>query len=1014
MSTLPALIDNLDGNTLTKALKSVLGDNVKPSADISTTTIHKLRIATAFFSPTGFAQIADSLAGIPEVCLLLGADLAAGPKWDRKRIDETKESFERRRMKSHLQIMSAGLEQERDHFPFNRTSAAALKKLIKALRAGNLEVRRYEKAFLHAKAYIFIPSAEVNEQSAGLIAGSSNLTGAGLAHNLELNLGRFENDVGNKATQWFDRLWNSAEPYDLASIFEVALHPKSPHDIFLRILWKLYGKEIKDENESDFAGGEDLQLTSFQEHGVARALRLIQDTGGVIVADEVGLGKTFIAGEILKRYSHRRQRVLLICPAALRDSTWRSFLDRYQLYVECLSYEQLAADKQLRDPHVRPDADKEHLARDIEEYQLVIIDEAHNYRNPNTPTRAAVLRRLLFGKKRHLLLLTATPVNNSLWDLYHLIRFFIRQDAHLARYGIMSIRQQFERAMRSDPSKLDPDLLFPVIDATTVKRTRQFVRKHYSSDTIPGPDGQPRTIVFPKPHAITVRYAIEDRLPGFFDQLELALDSDEPHCITFARYIPGAFRKDIPDQEEAGRDRALAGLLRSGLLKRFESSAFAFQKTVSKMLREHQEFLKELNAGFVVSTAYLQEISADDDDLDELRQQSPHRVSAEGFDVERLRGSVERDIVILQNLTAAAQSITLEKDPKLKALSDALVEICQQAENEASDFIDEVQKRKVLIFSSYADTVVWIREYLEFEINRRPELSPYLGRIAAVRGSGDSDDTSRQEAVRGFAPVSMQATSTQDADKYDLLVSTDVLAEGVNLQQCRHIINYDMPWNPMRLVQRHGRIDRIGSPHNRVFLRTIFPADRLDELLNLKQRILQKLAMAAASVGVIAPIEGAANREQVFAEARQEIEKLAMEDPSLFERGGTIGAAQTGEEYRQTLRIALKENPDKIRRLPWKVGSGMIKGSHRGVVFCAVVGEGSAYERTYLRFVQATDDWQPKLIESGVIRELAACLRLLECTTDTQNWFPEFLQERIYDFWDVAREDIWNHWMPRN
>src|SRR5713101_2760144 len=160
-------------------------------------------------------------------------------------------------------------------------------------------------------------------------------------------------------------------------------------------------------------------------------------------------------------------------------------------------------------------------------------------------------------------------------------------------------------------------------------------------------------------------------------------------------------------------------------------------------------------------------------------------------------------------------------------------------------------------------------------------------------------------------------------DLYDILVSTDVLAEGVNLQQCRHIINFDVPWNTMRLVQRHGRIDRIGSAHTRVFLRTIFPAERLDHLLNLEQRILAKIARAAASVGVERPVAGAAHGQQVFTETREEIARLLQEDPTLYERGGTASAAQTGEEYRQTLRKALAEDRDRIINLPWKAGSGM-------------------------------------------------------------------------------------------
>jgi hypothetical protein len=164
----------------------------------------------------------------------------------------------------------------------------------------------------------------------------------------------------------------------------------------------------------------------------------------------------------MRLYHLRRQRVLLVCPAQLRDTTWRKFLSnwRYDLSAEMVSYEELANDTQLRDP-ARSGHGVDHLDRRLDEYQLVVIDEAHSYRNPDAPTRAAVLRRLLFGQRRDLLLLTATPVNNSLWDLFHLIRFYVRQDAYLANRGVLSIYQRFHDAMRTDPSNLSPDVLYP-------------------------------------------------------------------------------------------------------------------------------------------------------------------------------------------------------------------------------------------------------------------------------------------------------------------------------------------------------------------------------------------------------------------------------------------------------------------------------------------------------------------------------------------------------------------------
>lgn len=1001
MTSWPVFVDNLDGNTLAEALSSVLERGTGDGAEGG--GLEAVRIATAFFSPTGFGHIADRLESVPDVRLLLGVDLAQGPARDRRLLGESEVAFQGRRMQRGLRRLAADFAGERDHLPFNRTTFALLRKLKVALSAGNVEVRRFEKAFLHAKAYI-VTSAD-GSANEGIIAGSSNLTGAGLNHNLELNLGRDDEAVVRRSRQWFDDLWEEAEPYDLASVFEVTDYPRTPWEIFIRVLWQLYGAEVEDDARID----ENLPLTSFQKHGAARALRLIRDLGGVIVADEVGLGKTFIAGEILQLYGRGRQRAVLICPAALRDTTWAKFLATYQLFVECLSFEQLANDQQLQDPQ-RPREGHEHLRRPLEEYQLVIVDEAHNYRNPATPTRAAVLRRLLFGQPRDVLFLTATPVNNSLWDLYHLIRFFMRQDARLADKGILSIRERFEQAMRQDPTDLNPDLLYPIIDATTVKRTRQFVKKHYAGDTIAGPDGVPVPIIFPQPVAITVRYELDGLLPGFFDTLEAALDPDGVDSLSFARYTPEAFMKDDADSEESARAMALIGLLRSGLLKRFESSAFAFRETVVRMASHHDTFLDALDLGHVVTTTFLNELSGDEEGVFEVAlEESEHTAPASVYDEDRLRSAVEGDRDRLRELANAVAVITYDKDPKLAALGDALALIASRAEEEAVGSIDERQRRKVLIFSAFEDTVRWVRDYLSSAVEARPELCAYRGRVATVSGSDELGEVSRRRAVQGFAPVSMEAPTGADEDLYDILIATDVLAEGVNLQQCRNIINFDMPWNPMRLVQRHGRIDRIGSPHDRVFLRTVFPVDRLDEMLGLEERILDKLAMAAASVGVAAPIEGAAQGGQVFTETRAEIERLLAEDPSLFERGGTVGAAQTGEEYRQMLRKALEREGRRIANLPWKIGSGMVQGTRRGVFFCSVVGHETDLERTYLRFVPATDDWVPDPVE--IERELGACLRIIECSEDTSTWYPDYVTERVFDFWEVAQEDILIDWM---
>jgi hypothetical protein len=561
--------------------------------------------------------------------------------------------------------------------------------------------------------------------------------------------------------------------------------------------------------------------------------------------------------------------------------------------------------------------------------------------------------------------------------------------------------------MREDPSNLSPDLLYPIIDSTCVKRTREFVKKHYSGDTIKGPDGRDHPIVFPQPKPITVRYPLSDPLPQLFDEIEIALDPDAgASAVTFARYTPENYLVDDYDPESEAQAAATIGLIRSGLLKRFESSSFAFVNTVNTLIAGHKVFLEALAKGYVVTTRFLREIAADDETtLDDLLKSSSNTVSSQNFDVKELRKSVQADLDRLLNLRMKAGAISPERDPKLKVLVTELAKIATQAKEEATDAIDEAQRRKVLLFSFFADTVEYVRNFLRCEVERNPALAAFRNRIIAVTGDDDLEEISRQQAIYGFAPISTESPTGQDL--YDILVTTDVLAEGVNLQQCRNIINLDIPWNPMRLVQRHGRIDRIGSPHPRVFLRTIFPAERLDQLLDLEQRILSKIAMAAASIGVTSPVDGAVHGQQVFTETREEIERLLKEDPTLYERGATSSAAQTGEEYRQTLRKALAADREHVIGIPWKAGSGMAKGKDRGVLFCAAVGD-----RTFLRFVPADDAWHRRGDTDAIISELGSCLRIVECEPETSRLVPKELeQDHIFELWNTAQHHIWQTWM---
>ena len=433
-----------------------------------------LDIAAAYFNVEGYSLLADSLDQLNGVRLLLGAE--PSPREHRRRKLKTEsvypERAARNRLRGALDEHERLLADERDLLGFTVEADGGARRLVEWLRSGKAEVRRLEDRFLHGKAYL------IRDQSHGVVAGSSNFTRAGLETNLELNLGSYTPHVVGSVEEWFDELWTEAKAYDLAALFEARFEPHPPQLIYLRMLWERYGAEL--DREADEEGAPEIRLTNFQTDGLWRAKRILAERNGVLVADEVGLGKTYLAGELIREAAlERRQRVLVVAPATLRDGPWRAFKVHFDLPMELRSYEDLMSDQRLN-----PKKKYNKLAARINDYALVVIDEAHNLRNPGTQ-RAEALRRLLAGAPpKKLVMLTATPVNNSLWDLYHQLGYFIRNDAAFADVGIASLRDHFASASALNPDDLTPEHLFDVLDAVAVRRTRSFVKRYYPNDTV--------------------------------------------------------------------------------------------------------------------------------------------------------------------------------------------------------------------------------------------------------------------------------------------------------------------------------------------------------------------------------------------------------------------------------------------------------------------------------------------------------------------------------------------------
>ncbi len=974
----PEFVDNRDGRSMINALRGHLewlADTYKHPVSVD--------VATGYFNPAGFAMIAEQLMKTEKVRLLLGAEPTTPPKNPRRKPGEKRgRAYDNERINIALQETEEGLKEDRDIMGFSAEVDQTILKLLDFLDSGKIEVRRYSHGFLHGKAYLFTGGG----QGEGVISGSSNFTAAGLVANRELNLGHYDPRVVNQVVHWFNDMWDESDPYDLAAIYKARFEPYPPYLIYLRVLYELYGEEIRQEEELK----HQLELTTFQNDGLFRAHRILEAYNGVIIADGVGLGKTFIGGALIEEtIREQRQRVLLIAPAVLRDGAWAWFKNEYSLQFEVLSYQE------FENMPVLGGDGRTDLWFDVNDYEMIIIDEAHAFRNPDT-NRARALRRMLQGQPpKKLVLMTATPVNNSLWDLYNLLSYFVGHDAVFAHRGIRSLRQRFRDAVSEDPYDLRPDMLFDVLDATTVRRTRHFVKRYYPNEQVPGLDG---VIRFPDPHVMQVEYSLDDVLPGFFDEFAEALAPEEGDPqLNLARYWSSRY-KYAPDPEDQQREAALVGLLRSGLLKRFESSVYAFARTARKMADSHDAFLASMDLGYVPTPQAILEWGATDNDevfLELLEESGAEPL--ELYDGDALRRDVTQDRNLLRRLSDTAFQILCDSDPKLQQLIEELAEIAAQAEREGIDDEEKSDKRKVIIFSYFSDTVGWIEKYIFDAIETDPRLAPYRGRAVSVSSSEPQHSISREDAVFGFAPRSTRAPAGKRESRFDILITTDVLAEGENLQQCRHIINYDLPWNPMRLVQRNGRIDRIGSPHRDVYIRCFFPDRELDSLLTLEERIRAKLAQAAASIGVESEVipDGAVSN-LVFTETREQIRALQREEADLLINGGEEPNAFSGEEYRQELRRGLLDYGEDITALPWAAGSGFI-GLEKGHFFCAKVGES-----IYLRFVPFNG--------GEMLNDLLGCLRLITCLHTTERHMPDNLRLGVYDAWLKARTDIYEEW----
>ncbi|GEP26446.1 ATP-dependent helicase [Cryobacterium levicorallinum] len=699
---------------------------------------------------------------------------------------------------------------------------------------------------------------------------------------------KFESQTETKRfLDLFDQIWNN--PGQLHDVTQaVSDHianvyaENSPARIYFLILYNLFAEFLDEINEdvlpNDRTGYQETKvwqsLYNFQRDGATGIINKLETYNGCILADSVGLGKTFTALAVIKYYELRNKSVLVLCPKKLAEN-WTN-------YNANLTTNIFAADRFNYDVLAHTDLSRtkgESLGLRLDRinwgnYDLVVIDESHNFRNADyaeeKESRYQRLMRKVMreGVKTKVLMLSATPVNNRFNDLKNQLQLaYEGESENLAQHLNLStsVEKVFSDAQRvfNEWSKLGPEHrtterilqmldfdFFELLDAVTIARSRKHIQAFYDTSEIGA---------FPERRApLSIRAPLTDLgdVPGFnviFEQLQaLTLAVYTPLAYVFpsrrAKYedlynvTAGSARSNLG---QAGREQGLKKLMTVNLLKRLESSVEAFRLTLERIERTVDERFQSLSIhnGPIVDAADLIDYDFDLDDEDDANVEAISfgekiKIDLDDIDIDSWQRDLWNDRETLRELLDEMRKVTPGNDRKLAELK-RLIE--RKAENPINS-----GNRKVLVFSAFADTAGYLYR----------ELAPVLAEAgletAVITGGSHGAKTTLgtgfdfQQVMAMFSPRSKQRdlTMPNETRQLDVLIGTDVISEGQNLQDCDYLINYDIHWNPVRIIQRFGRIDRIGSQNAQIQLVNFWPDISLDEYINLKERVENRMVMA--------------------------------------------------------------------------------------------------------------------------------------------------------------------------
>lgn len=822
-----------------------------------------------------------------------------------------------------------------------------------------------------------------DETQLGVVGGAPfSTSGLGFSNspNLYINNVVTASVTNEQLLSSFENIWTNEDlltdvKEDILTQLEKLYKENSPEFIYFVTLYNIF-KDFLDGTR-DFStlqhttGFENTliwrKLYNFQRDGVVGAINKIETYGGCIIADSVGLGKTFEALAVIKYYELRNHRVLVLAPKKLREN-WSIYRlnDKRNIFVEDrFSYDLLNHTDLSRERGYSGDINLEHV--NWGNYDLVVIDESHNFRNNQArKDRVTRYQRLMediikSGVKTKVLMLSATPVNNKLDDLKNQIAFItegkdhaleetanIKSIAHTIRiaqtkYNKWSKLDEKERTTERLLDMLNWDY-FNLLDALTIARSRKHIEKYYKMDGI----GE-----FPnrlKPINVKESIDKENKFPS------MEIINNEILRLRLAVYAPTHYilphMRDTYSEKydtivangqifrQTDRESSLIYLMKSNLLKRLESSIESFRLTLTSILSNIDDYIEKIeNYNPSLDIAYdIMNLDVEDPELADALIGSKVKILPKDVDLVRWKQDLLFDKKILSDLLDKASEITIGRDKKINKLKEIISDKLNNPINTGN--------KKILIFTAFADTAKYLYEHIHQWANNSLNVH-----TALVTGSDNPKTTLKMKKVEfnsvltNFSPLSKERDKIMPEmkEEIDILIATDCISEGQNLQDCDYLINYDIHWNPVRIIQRFGRIDRLGSKNNDIQLVNFWPSMELDEYINLAGRVKNRMAiMDISSTGEENVISENSNEMKDLEYRRKQLEKLKNEVIDLEDINGTISLTDfTMDDFRMDLMNYMKENEIAVKNAPFGLFSLASNQNEKlkeeiqpGVIFC--------------------------------------------------------------------------------